>query len=202
MPKGYPISGVNKGWFNKGHRDSERKFRNCLVCQTKFQTYPTFIKAGQGRFCSVPCARKAITLGLVKHGWSAEGLRKLSNRMKGNKFALGNGGKKHWNWQGGPPKCVDCEKAVSSSSIRCVDCSTKNLTGLGSPHWKGNNITYRTLHHWVEKCLGKPSTCEHCGKQNLTRHAIHWANKSGKYKRILEDWVRLCVKCHKKYDKK
>jgi hypothetical protein len=28
----------------------------------------------------------------------------------------------------------------------------------------------------------------------------HWANISGTYERLREDWLRLCVPCHKKYD--
>lgn len=29
---------------------------------------------------------------------------------------------------------------------------------------------------------------------------IHWANISRLYKRDLDDWMRLCAKCHKAYD--
>ena len=68
--------------------------------------------------------------------------------------------------------------------------------------WKGGNVGYRGLHRWVNKELGKPDTCEHCGTNGLSGHQIHWANKSGEYKRELTDWLRLCVKCHKEYDKK
>jgi len=35
----------------------------------------------------------------------------------------------------------------------------------------------------------------------LTGKKIHWANKSGEYLRDKDDWIRLCCKCHKKYDK-
>ncbi len=30
---------------------------------------------------------------------------------------------------------------------------------------------------------------------------IHWANISHKYKRDLDDWIEMCVPCHKAYDK-
>lgn len=30
---------------------------------------------------------------------------------------------------------------------------------------------------------------------------MHWANISGKYLRDITDWVRLCVSCHKYFDK-
>lgn len=66
--------------------------------------------------------------------------------------------------------------------------------------WKGDKVQYRGLHNWIERKCGKPTKCEHCGKDGLTGHKIHWANKSGKYLRKLSDWLRLCAKCHKQYD--
>ena len=82
---------------------------------------------------------------------------------------------------------------------------TKGLLGFqsdeSSPHWKGDNVGYRGIHRWINKKLGKLGTCEHCSKSGLSGHSIHWANKSREYKRELTDWLRLCVKCHKAYDK-
>ena len=49
--------------------------------------------------------------------------------------------------------------------------------------------------------LGKPNVCEYCQKNNLVGHSIHWANKSRTYQRKLNDWIRLCAKCHKAYDR-
>lgn len=74
------------------------------------------------------------------------------------------------------------------------------FTGSGNPQWKGNEVGYRALHIWVESKLGKPSKCEHCNTDGLTQRKIHWANKSGQYLRDLDDWMRLCAKCHKQYD--
>ncbi len=74
--------------------------------------------------------------------------------------------------------------------------------GERNPAWVGEKVTYRPLHAWVERILGKPSVCEFCLKNNLKGHSIHWANKSGQYKRVISDWLRLCVKCHKNYDLK
>ena len=72
--------------------------------------------------------------------------------------------------------------------------------GEKSYNWKGDDVPYRTLHQWVSNTLGKPKKCQYCGKNNLTGHKIHWANISGKYERDKKDWIRLCVKCHSKYD--
>jgi len=68
------------------------------------------------------------------------------------------------------------------------------------PDWKGDEVSYRNLHRWVERKRGKPQKCEHCGTSEKRRY--HWANKSRKYKRDLDDWFRLCIPCHKKYDHK
>ena len=69
-------------------------------------------------------------------------------------------------------------------------------------NWKGNDVNYRDLHNWVARWKGQPSTCEKCGRERLTGHSIHWANIDHKYRRVLDDWIRLCAKCHKDYDKK
>lgn len=68
------------------------------------------------------------------------------------------------------------------------------------PNWKGDRVSYDGLHKWIYRKLGKPDTCQNCGKSKLTRNKIHWANVSGKYKRDFDDWVRLCVSCHMKFD--
>ena len=65
----------------------------------------------------------------------------------------------------------------------------------------GGRVKYRTLHTWVTKNLGRSTKCENCGRDGLTGHQIHWANKSGEYKKIATDWIRLCVKCHHKKDR-
>ena len=71
-----------------------------------------------------------------------------------------------------------------------------------SDFFKGKNVKYVSLHCWISRKLGKPEKCEHCDKNGLTGKKIHWANISHVYKRDLNDWLRLCVSCHKKYDLK
>lgn len=66
--------------------------------------------------------------------------------------------------------------------------------------WKGDNVGREALHNWVQKHLGKPKRCEHCNTTKAKK--FEWANKSQKYKRDLTDWIRLCTKCHWKYDYK
>ena len=75
-----------------------------------------------------------------------------------------------------------------------------DVTGENHKAWKGADVSYSGLHHWVVRKLGKPTVCEHCGKGGLKGRAIDWANKSHKYYRRLDDWIRLCKSCHKAYD--
>ncbi len=78
----------------------------------------------------------------------------------------------------------------------------KKYRGKNASRWKGDEVGYRSLHRWVESESGKPRFCEHCKRTDLPQRNYHWANKSGKYRRILIDWLRLCALCHKRYDKR
>lgn len=117
-------------------------------------------------------------LSLKKHsigGWN-KGL-KCSDEWK-EKLRLANTGKKH-----------------SEETKLKMALSAK--IGSANNKWRDNNVGYRALHYWVERHLKKPIFCEHCGCTGK----MHWANKSHEYKRDITDWIRLCPKCHRKYDK-
>lgn len=73
-----------------------------------------------------------------------------------------------------------------------------NQKGEDHQAWKGDQITRSGLHAWLRRTFGKPSTCENCGTIEAKRY--DWANISGKYLRDINDFKRLCVKCHKKFD--
>ncbi len=75
-----------------------------------------------------------------------------------------------------------------------------NLRDRKTPKGKTGGKEYQRLHRWVNKELGKPEKCEHCGLDGLTGRKINWASKSRLYKWDLTDWLRLCAKCHAKYD--
>jgi len=87
---------------------------------------------------------------------------------------------------------------------RCNFCFKQK--GKNSPHWKGEKTSYLVRHRWIERMLGKPSICEHCKINSLPPNFYHWANVSGKYlregKNWKKDWKRLCVKCHRIFDRK
>jgi hypothetical protein len=75
-----------------------------------------------------------------------------------------------------------------------------NISGDKSHRWKGEEVGYRALHDWVVKWKGTPDACEMCGKTGLKGHQIQWANIDHLYRRVLEDYIRMCAFCHRKYD--
>jgi hypothetical protein len=62
--------------------------------------------------------------------------------------------------------------------------------------WKGDNVSYTSLHQWIRNHKPKPELCEECRKIK----PYDLANISGKYRRDINDFEWLCRKCHMKKD--
>lgn len=75
----------------------------------------------------------------------------------------------------------------------------RNQEGQNNSSWKGSKATYAAFHYRVEKQRGKPHFCNACGTMEASRY--EWANLTGKYDDVM-DYSRMCVSCHRKYDKK
>ena len=67
------------------------------------------------------------------------------------------------------------------------------------PRWKGDDAGYFPVHEWITKHYGQPKECEWCGLNDPNRK-YHWANISKTYKRRRDDFIRMCVPCHRRYD--
>ena len=93
--------------------------------------------------------------------------------------------------------------SVAHLGQRAWNKGIKNPEMSGEKHfaWKGDGVGYFALHSWVRRVLGTPMKCEFCERENLSRRSYHWANKSRDYNRDKNDWIRLCAKCHKAYDR-
>lgn len=116
------------------------------------------------------------------------------------KMSLSQKGKPRWTEQ--EKKEISLRqigKKASEETKTKMRISAKK--GKFSSSWKGDDVSYIGLHEWVYRTLGKPNKCENCQKDKLSGHKIHWANISKEYKRNINDWIRLCVSCHWKFDK-
>lgn len=146
----------------------------CQICGKTFLCH----KSKKGIYCSKLCQYKGKSKKLKEKPLNYWLGKKILPHMR---KALDRTGKKHTEeWKKKRRGIID-EK---------------------SPSWKGDNVGYDGLHRWVYKKLGRPTKCEHCEKIGLNGKYIQWANKSGKYLRKLDDWLRLCGSCHSKYDDK
>lgn len=115
--------------------------------------------------------------------------------------------------QGG--HCSKCSTAVickRSRSGLCMTCSRRGVsktltqeerqrrreasTGANNPNWKGDQVSYGSLHNYIRYNLPKPPLCQLCA----IKPAFDLANISQRYLRDLTDWEWLCRRCHMKKD--
>lgn len=92
------------------------------------------------------------------------------------------------------PHCLICNKQLGDYRSRY--CKSHSKKSEKNPQWKGNKVGYTALHNWIKSRLSKPQLCENCKKQK----PYDLANKSGNYKRDINDWKWLCRRCHMKED--
>ena len=72
------------------------------------------------------------------------------------------------------------------------------VKGTIPDNYKGEKVGYVALHEWVYRWKGKANHCERCGATDKKKY--HWANVDHKYRRVLEDYISMCVSCHRIYD--
>lgn len=145
----------------------------CLFCGKEIIKQPTrSLKnwINRTKYCSVECRRKA-----------------LAKLMIGNKHSLG----------------------VKQSPETLKKRSDAQRGEKGS-NWKGDNVGYIGIHNWLKKNFGKPDRCDNkdcvyprmgAKKMLLKPCWYEWALIRGKkMERKRENFVRLCVACHRRYD--
>jgi len=160
----------------------------CLNCSKDFTTILSRIKLGWGKFCSRSCQQF--------FQWRQKEYRE--NMILKHKGQIsGMKGKHHTKEAKEKNRLAHLGIKYSLKSIR--QGASKRMGKLNNK-WKGDKVSYRSLHKWVERHLGKSDTCEECGIKNFIGHQIHWANINHEYKRNLTDWRRLCTKCHGIFD--
>lgn len=88
-------------------------------------------------------------------------------------------------------------RSLSENTKKLLSMKKRGVPlGKSQWNWKGNKVGYGALHDWIRRYLVKPDVCGKCRKREP--HEI--ANLSGRYRRLLADWMWMCRSCHRKYD--
>lgn len=154
----------------------------CRQCHKKYEWM-----SNRGKFyCSMQCRNADIG-------------RQQENAKK---HLIPRFGKDNVRWSGGIHICTQCGNPTRGYTQKmCRKCYVDTLQDEKHPNWVGDRVNYFALHHWVNRKLGKAQECVYCGKSKNDGR-IQWASVSHKAKRDLDDYISLCVKCHKGYDRK
>lgn len=117
---------------------------------------------------------------------SLEWRKYMSKKMKGRKVTWANkiseGVKRQWaEGRGNAPGFTNEQRQKAYKKT-----------------WKGENVSNVGLHQWIRRKKGAPMVCDHCGRKDKKKY--EWANIDHKYRRVLEDYIRLCTSCHRIYD--
>lgn len=93
------------------------------------------------------------------------------------------------------------KKGVKSHKWTKKQKEKVSIKNKGNKHgmWKGDNAKYCAIHEFISKWKGKPKKCEMCGTTKAKKY--EWANIDHKYSRVLEDYIRMCTKCHLNFDR-
>ena len=69
------------------------------------------------------------------------------------------------------------------------------------PQWKGDNVGYGGIHTWLRINFGNPYKCENVDCLHKISKRFEWALIKGKKcERKRENFMQMCVSCHRKYD--
>ena len=92
------------------------------------------------------------------------------------------------------------QESIKKMSVAKIGKSTSSwaLKEDRHPMWKGDGVGMGAVHDWITKWKGQPKFCEVCGTTNAK--LFDWSNVDHKYRRILDDYIRMCRRCHILYD--
>lgn len=113
-------------------------------------------------------------------------------------------GKKHWNYKGGRPKCIDCGKQLWDYKVkRCRGCRVRYVVGKNHWNWKGGISFEPYSLDWTETLRRSIRerdhyTCQLCGKPQEDRvHCVHHIDYN-KNNCNPDNLITLCLCCNAK----
>lgn len=145
----------------------------CAVCEKQFKVSPYYAKRGQ-KCCSRTCGH-ALREKAVPWNKGLKGIH-LSPKTE---------------WKSGhvPQGSVLFEKGH-------VPWNYGKNEGRAAWFYKDRELEYKALHKRINRKLRDVYNCQWCGAGGV----LHCANLSGNYLEDLDDWAKVCVSCHYKYD--
>lgn len=160
------------------------------------------------RFCSITCVRLSMK---GKDSWiNKEGLKLGIGWNKGKKVNLSDevrqkmseNGRRNILKETKEQRAFRIGKAyrtkIEKNIYKTMKVPNKGKSGAEIPSWLGDSASYSAMHKWILKHWKKTGVCEVCKQARTTQ----WANKDHTYVRSKkEDWLELCVSCHRKWDK-
>jgi len=98
-------------------------------------------------------------------------------------------------------KCKAQWQKQLPEEIRKKISNTLKNKGIKPPsRWIENPTNYSTIHKWLIKEYGKADRCENKQCNGKSKNYQYALIKGFKYERKRENFIMLCVSCHKKYD--
>lgn len=143
-------------------------------------------------------------------------MTKLCECGCGNPAPIANETSARDGWVKGQPK-----RFIHGHAVRVRECKPEtraklSANRLGAKHplygkrgdqmgnWKGDKAGYDAIHRWLRNNKERTGECEFCAKTPPPakdgRASTHFANISGEYRRDIDDYLELCVSCHKTFD--
>jgi hypothetical protein len=85
----------------------------------------------------------------------------------------------------------------SKKNITSFKLGHKGFKGSANGMWRGEKVGYSALHDRIRARTLEPWACPKCARVVK----LDLANISGEYKTSLDDWVYLCKRCHRAFDR-
>lgn len=154
-----------------------------------------FVKGHKPQFSASHKAR--ISLAKKGKAFSEEHKNNLSAALKGKKLSeetkrkmsLAQTGREI-TWSNKISQSMKYRKLSAERRLQMsLDQGGKNV--VDSAH-------YKAVHKWIVEQKGKPLICELCLTTESKRY--EWSNITQRYLFNVNDWQRLCKKCHVNYD--
>lgn len=190
--------------------------KRCFICRKEFETYPSRLKKGLGKYCSKVCSDKFT---LIKKG---QRISPKTEFQKGNKINVGINNPMYGisSTRKGITfipilKCLTCKKDfksyINSKGVRKRFCSKScSKFNLYNPMWKnGISEINDRIRHTKEYILWRTAvfmrddyTCQGCGERGGRLEADHIKPFSlyPELRFAIDNGRTLCHECHKQTD--